>query len=161
MSADPYGATVPANYTFQPSDVGTHTFVGGVTLYTAGTWDVTATDTASNLAGSTNVTVVAAPAVAFQMIAPPSVVSGVPFDVTVVAVDSFGNIDTNYQGTVTFSTSDPDPNVVLPADYTFTDGVHTFSSGVTLSTVGDQAITVTDAASGITSSITIAVTPPG
>jgi hypothetical protein len=46
-------------------------------------------------------------------------VSGTPFDVTVTAVDSSGNIDTAYQGTVTFSTTDPDSGAVLPADYTF------------------------------------------
>jgi hypothetical protein len=51
-SADPHGATVPADYTFQPSDAGTHTFAVGVTLYTAGTW---ATDTVSGVTGSTTV----------------------------------------------------------------------------------------------------------
>jgi hypothetical protein len=57
---------------------------------------------------------------------------------------------------VTFSTSDIDPAVVLPADYAFTtgdggdNGVRTFSGGVTLLTVGDQTLTVTDMVSGIT-----------
>src|SRR5262249_19573560 len=32
-SADPYGATLPADYTFQPSDRGRVTFVGGTALY--------------------------------------------------------------------------------------------------------------------------------
>jgi hypothetical protein len=36
-SADPHGASAPADYTFQPSDAGSHMFAGGVTLYTAGT----------------------------------------------------------------------------------------------------------------------------
>jgi hypothetical protein len=58
--------------------------------------------------------VIGAPAVAFRMIAPPNAISGTPFDITVVAVDPFGNTDTNYQGTVTFCTSDTDPAVVLP-----------------------------------------------
>jgi hypothetical protein len=54
---------------------------------------------------------------------------------TITALDSYGNIDTAYQGTVTFSTTDPDSGVVLPADYTFTtgdggdNGRHTFSGG--------------------------------
>jgi hypothetical protein len=74
---------------------------------------------------------------------------GVPFDVTVSAVDAYGNIDTNYQGTVTFSTSDADRGVVLPADYTFQpsdQGSVTFAGGVTLMTPGYQALTVTDQA---------------
>jgi hypothetical protein len=55
----------------------------------------------------------------YRITAPASVISGMPFDVTVVAVDRFGNVDTNYQGAVAFSTSDTDPGVMLPADYTF------------------------------------------
>ncbi len=52
-----------------------------------------------------------------------------PFDVTVTALDAYGNVVTNYQGTITLTTTDPDPGVVLPASYTFTAadaGVHTF-----------------------------------
>jgi hypothetical protein len=163
-SADPFGATLPADYMFQPTDAGRVTFAGGATLYTAGTWDVTATDTASGITGSASVTVLAAPAVAFQVLAPASAASGVAFDVTVIAVDPYGNTDMNYTGTVHFTTSDMDPGVVLPADYTFqpTDaGMVTFGSGVTLITPGDQSLTVTDTVSGITGSTTVTVTGPG
>ncbi len=102
-----------------------------------------------------------APAVAFQVLAPDSVASGTPFDVTVLAVDPYGNIDTNYTGTVHFSTSDGDPGVVLPDDYTFQPddaGQVTFAGGVTLMTPGDQVLTVADVDSGIMGSATIAVT---
>jgi hypothetical protein len=98
----------------------------------------------------------------FLITVAPTAVSGTPFDITLTALDLYGNLDTNYQGTVTFSTTDPDTGVVLPADYTFTtgdNGVHTFSGGVTLVTVGDQTLTVTDTASGITGSATITVGP--
>ena len=98
----------------------------------------------------------------FTIAAPGSVASGSSFDVTVSALDPFGDIDANYQGTVTFSTSDTDPGIVLPADYTFTAadaGVHTFSGGVTLITSGDQIITATDTASGITRTVTVTVGP--
>jgi streptogramin lyase len=101
----------------------------------------------------------------FHIKAAPTVVSGTPFDVTVTALDPYGNIDTNYQGTVTFSTTDSDSSVVLPADYMFTtgvggdNGVHTFPGGATLATVGDQTLTATDTASGITRSFTITVGP--
>src|SRR5207244_4433205 len=85
----------------------------------------------------------------FLITAAPTAVSGTPFDITVTALDPSGNIDSNYQGTVTFSTTDTDPGVVLPADYTFTtgdvgdNGVHTFPGGVTFVTVGDQTLTGT------------------
>jgi streptogramin lyase len=101
----------------------------------------------------------------FRITAASSAVSGTPFDITVTALDTSGYIDTTYQGTVTFSTTDPDASVVLPADYTFTigeggdHGVHTFSGGVTLVTLGDQILTVTDKVNGITGSVTIAVGP--
>jgi hypothetical protein len=102
-------------------------------------------------------------AVFYALAAPDSVPSGTSFDLTITAADPYGNIDANYQGTVTFSTSDTDPSIVLPADYTFTPGdagVHTFSGAVTLSTPGDQTITVTDTVSGITRTVTVTVVSP-
>ena len=163
-SGDPYGASLPADYTFQASDQGQHTFAGGATLYTAGTWDVTATDTQSGITGAVFVNVQAAPAVAFRIVGPANATSGVPFDVTVMAVDAYGNTDTNYTGTVTFSTSDDDPGVVLPPDYTFQPsdaGMATFPDGVTLITLGDQAMTAIDTDSGIAGSATVTVIAGG
>jgi autotransporter-associated beta strand protein len=164
-SADPFGASLPPNYTFQPTDQGSVTFAAGATLFTAGTWDVTVTDTASSITGAANVNVQAAPAVAFQVVAPTSATSGTAFDVTVIAVDPYGNTDTNYNGTVTFTSSDTDPGVVLPADYSFApadSGVHTFSNTglgeTTLITLGDQTLTTTDTGSGIAGSATVTVT---
>ncbi len=58
-SADPHPATLPADYTFQTSDQGSHTFPSGVTLFTAGTWDVTAMDMRTGIAGAALVNVVA------------------------------------------------------------------------------------------------------
>jgi hypothetical protein len=104
-------------------------------------------------------------AVFFAAAAPASVASGNSFDLTVTALDPYGNRDVNYQGSVTLTTTDPDSGVLLPADYTFTtgdggdNGVHTFSGGVTLITQGDQVLSVTDTASGITGSVTITVGP--
>jgi hypothetical protein len=160
-SADPYGASLPADYTFQAGDQGVATFSGVTALYTAGTWDVTATDARSGITGAALVNVQAAPAVAFQVIAPASATSGVAFDVTVIAVDPYGNTDTHYLGTVTFSTSDGDPGVVLPPDYTFQPsdgGMVTFPGGVTLITLGDQTLTATDTAGGLTGAAAVTVT---
>jgi hypothetical protein len=108
-----------------------------------------------------------ASASALILSAPDTVTAGVPFDLTVTAVDIFGEIAVGYTDTVTFSTSDPDPGVVLPADYTFTAadaGSHSFSNTglgeITLITPGDQMITVTDTADNtITGSVTVTVDP--
>jgi hypothetical protein len=167
-SGDPYGASLPNNYTFNALDSGTHIFRGVTALYTAGNyWDVTATDTVSGIAGSDYVYVFAAPASWFYVAAPASASSGVAFDVTVYAVDSYGNIDTNYGGTVTWTTTDTGAGVVLPADYAFQpsdQGVFTYAAsagnGVTLATPGDQFITATDTVSGITGSADVLVTSP-
>jgi hypothetical protein len=67
----------------------------------------------------------------------------------------------NYTGTIHFTTSDMDPGVVLPPDYTFQAsdaGMVTFPGGVTLVTVGDQTLTATDTVSGITGTATVTVT---
>ena len=103
--------------------------------------------------GGVNIGAYQASATAFLLSTPDMVRSGVPFDVIVTAVDSFGQVAVGYAGTVTFSTSDTDAGVVLPADYTFTagdGGVHTFTDTglgeVTLVTPGDQTLSVIDTA---------------
>jgi hypothetical protein len=154
-SGDPHGATLPADYTFTLADSGSHTFVGSTALYTAGTRDVTATDLASNISGSANVEVNAGSAVGFVVMAPTNAVAGVPFDVTVVAVDAYGNQDGHYAGTIHFSTSDQDPAVELPPDTGFQGGRITFYAGVTLFTSGDQSLTVTDLDTGMTGSTVV------
>jgi hypothetical protein len=92
-------------------------------------------------------------------------IPGTPFDVTVYAVDAYGNVDSNYRGTVTWTTTDPDPGVQLPADYTFQpgdQGMVTFAGGVTLITPGEQVITAMDTADPtITGSATVTVSSAG
>jgi phospholipase/lecithinase/hemolysin len=96
----------------------------------------------------------------FTVAAPASVTSGTAFDLTVKTLDPFGDIDANYQGTVTFSTSDTGKGIVLPTDYTFTEadaGVHTFPGAVTLMTPGEQTVKVVQTATGITGVVAITV----
>ena len=100
----------------------------------------------------------------------PPTIAGVSQVVTVTALDNLDATDTDYNGTVHFTSSDPSP--VLPSDYTFTpfdNGSHTFS--VTLNTVGTQTITATDTVTGsingsqtgitVLTLVSIAVTPAG
>ncbi len=79
-----------------------------------------------------------------------TVTAGGSMSFTVKALGTGGAVDTNYLGTLEFSSTDP--QAALPADYTFTTtdaGVHTFT--VKLKTAGDQSITATDT---VTASIT-------
>jgi hypothetical protein len=116
--------------------------------------------------GGVNIGAYQASASIFLLSAPDTVTSGVPFDVTITAMDTLGQVAVGYTGTVTFSTSDSDPGVVLPADYSFTlddGGVHTFADTgrgeTTLTTLGDQTLTVADTLDGtITGSATVTVT---
>jgi hypothetical protein len=66
-------------------------------------------------------------------------------------VDPYGNTDTNYQGTVTFSTLDP-AGTFNPTCYTFQPGdmgTALFPMGATLNTAGNTwDITATDSVSG-------------
>jgi hypothetical protein len=97
--------------------------------------------------GGVNIGAFQASATAFVLAAPDTVTAGVPFDVSVTAVDPFGQVAVGYMGTVTFSTTDPDPGVLLPADYPFQPGDAgqvTFPGGVTLITPGGQTLTVMD-----------------
>jgi hypothetical protein len=94
--------------------------------------------------GGVNVGAYQASASAFVLTVAGSPTAGVPFDLTVLAVDAFGQVAVGYTGTVTFSTDDPNGSV--PADYTFSaddGGAHTFAGGVTLYADGSR-VTATD-----------------
>jgi len=89
---------------------------------------------------------------------PQSASPGVPFNLTVTALDPTGATDPTYQGTVHFTSTDH--AAVLPPDYPFTAadaGVHLFS-GVELQTPGAQTVTATDTTTAaIVGSIQVAV----
>ncbi len=87
-----------------------------------------------------------------------AVAAGGTVNVTVTAVDAYGNRLRLYTGTVHFSSSDRAAS--LPADYTFTladGGVHTFA--VTLRTAGTQTVTAVQAGGGGSASAHLLVQP--
>jgi hypothetical protein len=158
-STDPQ-AGLPADHTFSPGDQGVVALA--VTLYTAGNQDLTATDTSDpTITGTTTVAVTAAAASTLFLDAPPQVSAGMPFTLTVYALDPYGNIADGYLGTVHFNSTDTAAN--LPPDYTFQPddgGVASFM--VTLNTPGDQSITATDTSdASITGAIDLNVAAPG
>jgi photosystem II stability/assembly factor-like uncharacterized protein len=131
-----------------------------VTLKTAGTKTLTATD--SLTAQTSTVNIVVNPATTgdtLMLSAPASVTSGVPFTFTVTAKDAFGNTDTGYTGTVHFTSTDTSAGVVLPANATLTNGVGTFNA--TLEKAGSQTITGTDTVTAATTGSTTILVNPG
>lgn len=147
-------AGLPADYTFTPDDAGTHTFT--VTLRTAGSELVRATEAGGSITGGTLVSV-APGAVASLSLAGGGGAIGVARPVTVVGRDVYGNVATGYSGTVHVTSSDP--SAVLPADAALVNGVVTVN--VTLRTVGTQTITATDVADpAITGTTSSDATPP-
>jgi FG-GAP-like repeat/FG-GAP repeat len=151
-------ASLPANYTFTAADGGTHTF--SVALKTSGAQWITATDISNSAFTSTESGIVVSAAAASQFVisGPSSVSAGVVFSLTVKVEDAYGNVVTNYTGTVRFTSSDK--RATLPKNYTFTaadQGVHTLT-GLVLRTRGNQMITITDRLNGaLTASLIIDV----
>jgi hypothetical protein len=108
--------------------------------------------------GGVNIGAFQASAASFVLTAPDTATPGVAFDVSVAVVDIFGQRAVGYTGTIHFSTSDPDPGVVLPPDTTLglsNGGMIDFSAGVTLFSAGEQTLSVTDLGSGITGSTSV------
>ena len=136
-----------SNSTFTDADAGKVSFA--VTLDTAGTQSITATDTtSSSITGSESgiaVQAAAAETLALTGFAT-SDTAGTTGDMTITAYDAYGNVATGYTGTVDLMSTDP--HAALPSSETFTvAGAGKLSFAVTLDTAGTQSITATDSAS--------------
>ncbi|MEW5759219.1 MAG: hypothetical protein AB1779_00460 [Candidatus Thermoplasmatota archaeon] len=127
--------TLPSDYTFLASDKGIKNFTDGVILYRVETniW-INASD--GTVHGNiTGINVLVAQTNHFHVYAGTTQTAGVAFNIDVIVHDSYGNLVTNYTGTIKFTTNDGNsPNgysPVLPSDYTFTvsdGGTKTFSA---------------------------------
>src|SRR5262249_60686616 len=111
------GAGLPADYAFRDAEAGRPAF--SVTLFRAGSQTVTLTDVGNaDLIDTVSVLVHAASVAYFDVTAAGPVYAGEPFDLTVTARDAYGNLVTDYQGTVSLRSFLVRTD--LPADYTFT-----------------------------------------
>jgi hypothetical protein len=149
------GVVLPADYTFTPTDAGSHTF--SATLMGTGPQTLTVSDAINNFTTTTNLTVSSTTTSTLLLASASSTTAaGTSVSFTVTAKDQSGNTDPSYAGTIHFTTSDPAGS--MPADATLTNGQGTFSA--TLNTVGSQSITATDTASStITGRLNLQVTP--
>jgi len=145
---------LPTTYKFVAADGGRRTFTGSerVTLFGAGDVVVTVTDqtpiTAPTATLAVRVTAGPVAGLAVTRIGSGNPLAGVPFSITVSAIDAHGNAAAGYTGRVVFTSDDPRtaPAPTLPAAYTFTAGdagVKTFAN-VTLYTAGARTVTATD-----------------
>ena len=157
-SSDP-GASLPTNYTFLAGDQGTHTFAG-VALVTVGTQSVTAQDTTNaTIAGTQRGIVISGNSAShITLTGAASTVAGQAQNVLITAVDAYGNVDPNFAGAVTFSTTDP--NATLAASYTFsTADAGTRLLPVTYVAATIQTLTATGPAGIGSTQINTAVVP--
>ena len=131
-------AGLPAAYKFTAADAGVKTFA--VTLKTAG--DQSLTVRSGGATGTDSILITPAAATRLSVTPAATATAGSPFDVTVTALDPYGNVDPTYVGTVHLTTSDTGAGVSLPPDYTFTSadlGEYTFT-GATLVTAGSRTV---------------------
>ncbi len=137
-------ATLPA-----PAALASGTANFSITLKTAGSRTVTASD--GTLSASASI-LVKATAVNGLMVSgiPTPLNAGAPASVTVKAVDAQGNTVTGYAGTIHFTSNDT--RATLPGDFTFNGtegGTHSFDNGVVLRTPTTTAtVTATDTGNG-------------
>ena len=124
---------MPADYHFTLAAGGMHTFGAGATLYTAGNWDVTATDTVTaSITGAATVAV--SPAAANHLLflqQPTDTAAGQTISPVVVeVVDQFGNVETDDNtDTITLSIGANPSGGTLSGTLTVTvvNGVASFS----------------------------------
>ncbi len=136
--------------------------VFNVTLKTAGSQNVVATDTLDATINGTRsaVAVSAAATTHLTVTIPASTIIGTPINAAVTAKDAYGNTVTNYLGMVHLTSSDG--AALLPVNNTLSNGTRSFS--VTLDTLGSRTVTATDTVApsitGFGSTIVTNVPPP-
>jgi hypothetical protein len=142
------GAVTPGEYTFTAVDSGVHAFGSGFTLVSAGTrylWAGDASGIAGALGYSTSANITVTPAALSSLSLhgfPTTVTAGAAQTFTVEGVDAYGNVISNYNGTIHFSSTDA--QAVLPSDTALSNGIGSFSA--VLNTAGTQSITAVDTA---------------
>jgi RHS repeat-associated protein len=155
-------AALPANHAFTAADAGLYS--ASVTLKTAATQSITATDVAIPSLTGSQTGIQVQPAAASSLIvsglASPRE-AGSSGSLTIDARDAFRNRATGYRGTVSFTSSDP--RATLPASVTFAaadQGLRTVT-GFILITPGSQSVTASDGTiSGSQTGISIVDTTP-
>ncbi len=130
----------PKPYSFTAADGGTHLFV--FPLDESGTYVIGIEGGASVIPLSTSVTVAPGPIYGLSEDGPVDVTAGAAVSYTVAVVDQYGNPVPSYNGTVTLTTNDHNPETLVPGSVTLQNGTATFTA--TLTKAGSATITATD-----------------
>jgi hypothetical protein len=168
-SSDPGSPHLPSNYTFAPSDNGSHVFSNGATLKTAGNQNVTVNDTnVTSATGTATISVSPAGADHFKVTAPASATAGTAFNTVVLtAQDAYNNTATGYGGshTITWSGSTTSPGGNAPnypaSSVSFTNGVSTTTLSATLYAAGQNNLTATASSPSLTGTAQVSVNSAG
>ncbi len=154
-------AQLPASYTFTEADGGMRKFT--VVFKTSRQQSIFVSDSFGTIPSAAKQLVVKpGPATTFSIVNLSSpIFVGSPSTFLIAAVDSYGNVVRDYEGTVSFSSTDS--NATLPATYTFTKsdyGVQQLT--VVFWTAGTHSLLVSDTvAEGISGKLDrIVVSPP-
>ena len=156
-NVDTFGTTTPITFTNGVATVsGSNN--GVMTLYKAGAQSITTTDGTLTTPSALVVTVAPATAVSFAITNPGTPTAGTAFNLTVTALDTYGNTATGFTGSkaVSFSGPSTSPNSTAPTyptSATFTSGVATPS--ITLTDAQSTTITVTSTVTGTSTSFTV------
>ncbi|HZH74574.1 MAG TPA: lamin tail domain-containing protein [Archangium sp.] len=145
------GSKGPSDYAFTLDDRGSRSF--SFTLKTAVSTGIAVTDPVLSLSATDTVDVSAAPASRLVLAVVPAptepVMAGTGLTVEVTAEDAYGNVATDYAGTVRFESSDA--QAVLPADASFAGAGGRQYFPVTLKTAGEQSLSAKDVAAPLLS----------
>ena len=135
LSSSDAQSVLPADYTFTAPDDGTHTFVGGVILKTAGNQTLTAIDTLDAGLTDTSDWTVNAAATAHFIFLPIErhQTAGEAFSVTLLAVDEYGN-QTDFSGDVTIADQS---GTLSPVTVSMSGGIAIFNATITMAYPGD------------------------
>ncbi|NMO16307.1 hypothetical protein HPC49_22095 [Pyxidicoccus fallax] len=161
VPGDAQAVIAPESHAFTEEDAGQYTF--SVTLAAVGDRAVEARETAGTLPRIEAPVTVGPGLLSALGVArvPGPVVAGQGNLFVVTARDRFGNVKTDYTGSVVTTTTDPNPGELESHVYTEADqGEFTFR--VYLQTAGAQRVTFTDAAAGVSGSedVTVDSAPP-
>ncbi|UCE81260.1 MAG: hypothetical protein JSV94_02240 [Methanobacteriota archaeon] len=140
---------LPDDYTFILADAGVRTFTDSVMFDDPGNFNVTAEDTSDATKKGSQEDIVIEDLVAdmLAIFGPSTAMENETFGITVSAYHQYGELFEEYDGVVSFDTSDTSTYAVLPENYEFVPAVdfgsHSFTD-LSLSEIGLQTVTVVD-----------------
>ena len=144
VSSDPQ-ALLPPDYTMGAKDYG-HAVISGLVLQSPGLQTVSAVDAASGavLSMQTFTMVAAGSKLSLQLDVPTVVQAGIAFDCQITALDAVGQLQADYQGTLTLSTTDANVAASAPLMLDANSRGRATFRGIRLQALGQVSLTVID-----------------